>query len=255
MASVTSAMVGNSVVNLQTDAQLALRSLIENKGTPALAMPDLLRSLAAFKPLDLAAVARAQLKADDTLVRATAADMLSELPPDIDNSRALADALPRALQDELNDAALSILGALSKQQSMEAMVAVQKALEATDYLVRRRAAAILRERGGSASAQERRIETVNTRNHREDYERAAARAGKLVRALVSTDKGAFTNELLAEDAPLTVDNFVQLARRNYFNGITFHRVVPNFVIQGGDPRGDGNGAPGYQNRSEINKLP
>ncbi|HYH85828.1 MAG TPA: peptidylprolyl isomerase, partial [Pyrinomonadaceae bacterium] len=102
---------------------------------------------------------------------------------------------------------------------------------------------------------ERRVETVNTRNHREDYERAAARAGKNVRAVVSTDKGALTIELLAEDAPLTVDNFVQLARRNYFNGITFHRVVPNFVIQGGDPRGDGNGGPGYQIRCEINMAP
>jgi cyclophilin family peptidyl-prolyl cis-trans isomerase len=255
MANVTSAMVGNSVVTLQADAQIALRSLVESKGTPALAVPDLLRALQAFKPLDLASVARAQLKADDVLVRATAADILSELPPDADNSRALADALPRALQDEINDAALSILGALSKQQGAEATESVRKALEVTDYLVRRRAADVLRERAGSAAAQERRVETVNTRNHREDYERAAARAGKNVRAIVSTDKGAFTIELLAEDAPLTVDNFVQLARRNYFNGITFHRVVPNFVIQGGDPRGDGNGGPGYQIRCEINMMP
>ncbi|MBC7932621.1 MAG: peptidylprolyl isomerase [Rubrivivax sp.] len=181
--------------------------------------------------------------------------MLSELPADADNSRALADALPRALQDEINDAALSILGALAKQQGAEATEAVRKALEVPDYLVRRRAADVLRERAGGASAQGRRIETVNTRNHREDYERAASRAGKNVRAIVSTDKGALTIELLAEDAPLTVDNFVQLARRNYFNGITFHRVVPNFVIQGGDPRGDGNGGPGYQIRCEINMSP
>ena len=76
-----------------------------------------------------------------------------------------------------------------------------------------------------------------------------------MRAVVSTDKGAFTIELLPEDAPLTVDNFVALARRNYFNGIAFHRVVPNFVIQGGDPRGDGNGGPGYQIRCEINMVP
>jgi len=54
---------------------------------------------------------------------------------------------------------------------------------------------------------------------------------------------------------VTVDNFVQLARRGYFNRITFHRVVPNFVIQGGDPRGDGNGGPGYSIRCEINMVP
>jgi cyclophilin family peptidyl-prolyl cis-trans isomerase/HEAT repeat protein len=255
MAAVTSAMVGNSVVTLQADAQLALRALVESKNTPALAVPDILHALAAFKPLDLAALARTQLKSDDVIVRATAADILSELPPDADNSRALTEALPHALEDGMNDAALSILGALSKYTDADSTAGIEKALEVTDYLVRRRAADILRERAGANSTQERRVETVNTSNHREDYERAASRAGKQVRAVVLTDKGAFTIELLAEDAPLTVDNFVQLARRNYFNGITFHRVVPNFVIQGGDPRGDGNGGPGYQIRCEINLVP
>jgi hypothetical protein len=144
-------------------------------------VPDLLRALAAFKPIDLAAVARAQLKADDVIVRATAADILSDLPPEPDNTRALVEALPRALSDEINDAALSVLGALSKQQGADVNRAVETALETTDYLVRRRAADILRERaGGTDSA--RRVETVNTRNHRADYERAAARTGKSVRA-------------------------------------------------------------------------
>ena len=78
--------------------------------------------------------------------------------------------------------------------------------------------------------------------------------GQSVRAVVNTDTGAFTIELLPDDAPLNVDNFVQLAERGYFNNITFHRVVPNFVIQGGDPRGDGNGGPGYQIRCEINEV-
>lgn len=254
MSGVTSAQVGNSVVSLQADAQIALRSLITSANTPALAVPDLLRALASFKPIDLAAVARAQLKADDVIVRATAADILSDLPPEPDNTRALVEALPRALSDEINDAALSVLGALSKQQGADVNRAVETALETTDYLVRRRAADILRERaGGTDSA--RRIETVNTRNHRADYERAAARIGKQVRALVSTDRGSFTIELLPEDAPLTVDNFVGLARKGYFNGVLFHRVVPNFVIQGGDPRGDGNGGPGYQIRDEMNTVP
>jgi cyclophilin family peptidyl-prolyl cis-trans isomerase/HEAT repeat protein len=254
MAGVTSAMVGNSVANLQADAQLALRSLIQSPNTPALAVPDALRALAAFKPLDLATVARDALRSEDVIVRATAADILSELSPDADNSRALVEALPRALMDETDDAALSVLGALSKQPGAEASDAMRTALETTDYLVRRRAADLLRERAGGTDAS-RRVETVNTRNHRADYERAAARIGKSVRAVVLTDKGAFTIELLPEDAPLTVDNFVGLARRSYFNGVAFHRVVPNFVVQGGDPRGDGNGGPGYQIRCEINMVP
>src|SRR5947209_18754368 len=98
---VTSAMVGNSVVSLQADAQIALRALVQSPNTPALAVPDLLRALQGFKPLDMAPLARAQLKADDVIVRATAADILSELPPDADNSRSLEDALPRALEDEM----------------------------------------------------------------------------------------------------------------------------------------------------------
>jgi cyclophilin family peptidyl-prolyl cis-trans isomerase/HEAT repeat protein len=254
MSGVTSAQVGNSVVSLQADAQIALRSLITSPNTPPLAVPDLLRALASFKPIDLAAVARAQLKADDVIVRATAADILSDLPPEPDNTHALVETLPRALSDEINDAALSVLGALSKQQGADVNAAVETALETTDYLVRRRAADILRERAGG-STEARRIETVNTRNHRADYERAAARIGRQVRALVETDRGAFTIELLPEDAPLTVDNFVGLARKGYFNGVLFHRVVPNFVIQGGDPRGDGNGGPGYQIRDEMNTVP
>ena len=62
-----------------------------------------------------------------------------------------------------------------------------------------------------------------------------------------------TLTLFAWDAPLTVHNFTSLAQRHYFDGQRFHRVVPNFVIQAGDPRGDGNGGPGYAIRDEINR--
>ncbi len=251
IAGLTSAQGGNSFVGLQADAQIALRGLVGNTATPALAMPDLLRALAAFRPADLAAQMRAKLRAEDVIVRAAAADLLGELPPDAETSRALVEALPVALRDELNDAALSILSALSKQNRPEATAAIRGALEVTDYLVRRRASDLL-PTGGTATAA--RVVTVATRNREADYRRAVARVGKTVRAVVSTDKGAFTIELLPDDAPLNVDNFVELARKGFFNGITFHRVVPNFVIQGGDPRGDGNGGPGYQIRCEINQV-
>jgi len=251
LAALTSGQVGNSAASLQADAQIMLRSLLADADTPALAAPDLLRSLAAFKSPDLAEVARAQLKAEDVVVRATAADLLGGMPPDPENARALAAALPRALKDGLNDAALSILAALAGQAGAEADEAVRSALEVPDYLVRRRAADILRARARAGEGG-RRVETVNTRNRAEDYGRALARLGREVTAKVETDKGAFVIELLPEAAPLTVDNFVQLARRRYFDGVAFHRVVPNFVVQGGDPRGDGNGGPGYQIRCEIN---
>jgi cyclophilin family peptidyl-prolyl cis-trans isomerase len=71
-------------------------------------------------------------------------------------------------------------------------------------------------------------------------------------ARVETERGTIELALFAEDAPVTVDNFVTLARRGYFDGQQFHRVVPNFVVQAGDPRGDGNGGPGYAIRDELN---
>ena len=96
---------------------------------------------------------------------------------------------------------------------------------------------------------------MKTRNTTADYQRALARIGKQVRATVTTSKGSFVIELLPAESPLTVDNFVRLARKGYFNGQTIPRVVPNFVIQTGDPRGDQNGGPGYQIRCEINEVP
>jgi len=85
-----------------------------------------------------------------------------------------------------------------------------------------------------------------------------ARAREVIRrperiARIQTDRGSLELVLFAWDAPLTVYNFSSLAERGYFDRQHFHRVVPNFVIQAGDPRGDGNGGPGYAIRDEINR--
>jgi cyclophilin family peptidyl-prolyl cis-trans isomerase/HEAT repeat protein len=218
------------------------------------AIPDVLQAYAAFKTNDLAEVARKHLKESDVVIRATAAGLLGDLPPDETNADALIAALPVALADtQLNDAALAILDALGKQKSAKANEAIKTALNSNDYLIRRKAVAVLKANGAGDFFP--RIGSVRTRNTAADYERAFARIGKRFSAMVTTNRGWFMIELLPEEAPLTVDNFIQLARRRYFNGITIHRVVPNFVIQDGDPRGDGNGGPGYQIRCEINQLP
>jgi len=217
------------------------------------AIPDVLQAYAAFKTKDLGEVARRHLKESDVVIRATAAGLLGDLPPDETNSSALIAALPVALADKENDAALAVLDALGKQKTAEANEAIKTALSSADYLIRRKAVAELRENGAGDFST--RIGTVQTRNTAADYERALDRIGKRFNAVVTTTKGAFIIHLLPDDAPLNVDNFIQLAKRRYFNGITIHRVVPNFVIQDGDPRGDGNGGPGYQIRCEINELP
>lgn len=251
ISGITAAQAGSGVIGLQADAQIILRALLDDALMPAPALPDLLRAFSSFKPTDAAEVLRKRLDAKDPIVRATAADLLGELGPDEANTRALRAALPASMQDELNDATLSILDALAKQKSAPANDAIRTALDSTDHLVRRRAVASLQANGAGDFSS--RIGLVATRNTLTDYTRALARHNGRVRALVTTEKGAFTIELLPDDAPLTVDNFVQLARRGYFNNITFHRVVPNFVIQGGDPRGDGSGGPGHQIRCEINE--
>ena len=70
------------------------------------------------------------------------------------------------------------------------------------------------------------------------------------KVLIKTNKGDIQLELNPAEAPMTVNNFVVLARDGYYDGVTFHRVVPGFVIQGGDPTGTGAGGPGYKFKDE-----
>lgn len=70
-------------------------------------------------------------------------------------------------------------------------------------------------------------------------------------ASIATSKGPMTMELSAAQAPETVNNFVVLARYHYFDGLTFHRIIPGFVAQGGDPQGTGRGGPGYTFADEL----
>jgi cyclophilin family peptidyl-prolyl cis-trans isomerase len=71
-------------------------------------------------------------------------------------------------------------------------------------------------------------------------------------ATLQTNHGAIAVELFDEDAPKTVENFTKLARDGFYDGVVFHRVIPDFMIQGGDPTGTGTGGPGYTFEDEIN---
>jgi cyclophilin family peptidyl-prolyl cis-trans isomerase len=71
-------------------------------------------------------------------------------------------------------------------------------------------------------------------------------------ATIHTNHGAIELELYPADAPKTVDNFVKLAKDGFYDGVVFHRVIPDFMIQGGDPTGTGAGGPGYQFEDEFN---
>jgi peptidyl-prolyl cis-trans isomerase B (cyclophilin B) len=71
-------------------------------------------------------------------------------------------------------------------------------------------------------------------------------------ATLHTNHGAIAIELFDDDAPKTVENFLKLARDGFYNGVIFHRVIPDFMVQGGDPTGTGSGGPGYQFEDEFN---
>src|SRR2546423_8379432 len=72
---------------------------------------------------------------------------------------------------------------------------------------------------------------------------------------MQTNHGPIRIELFEEDAPKTVGNFQDLATKGFYDGLTFHRVIDDFMIQGGDPRGDGTGGPGYTSQDEPNAHP
>jgi peptidyl-prolyl cis-trans isomerase B (cyclophilin B) len=74
-------------------------------------------------------------------------------------------------------------------------------------------------------------------------------------ATISTDRGDIVLDLFPEHAPVTVNNFVFLANQGFYDGVTFHRVIPNFMIQGGDPTGTGRGGPGYRFQDELSGNP
>lgn len=263
--------------NVQTRSVNFLRVLLNNdQDNFPQAIPEILRAYSAFKTNDLLQILNNQLKAKDVIVRATAAELLGESSFDRKTVEALAAALREAEQnDQMNDASLAILDASAKlfdKMPADDFISneifkneFQYALRSPDYLVRRKTAQILKAKNQTVAANVNVVRfpepgntigaASETRVVRADYARAVARRNNQIKAVVATEKGAFTIELKPEDAPLTVENFVKLAQSNYFNGIQFHRVVPNFVVQGGDPRGDGNGSPGYAIRDEINMLP
>lgn len=74
----------------------------------------------------------------------------------------------------------------------------------------------------------------------------------MTRAIMETNRGTITLELFDADAPNTVKNFVDLAQKGFYDGLSFHRVIPDFMVQGGCPQGTGTGGPGYKIKCEIN---
>ncbi len=123
-----------------------------------------------------------------------------------------------------------------------------------DAVTREKARRLLVEKYGAEAASFRPI-PVKTRLSEADYDRLARAANELLfSVVVETSRGTAVLDLDAEEAPMTVESYRALAGKRFFDGVVIHRVVPDFVVQTGDPRGDGNGGPGYEIRDEINGL-
>ena len=211
----------------------------------------------------LLALARSQLAQGDVMVRAAAIELLGRekspaLLPD------LVAAYRFAARESMDDARLAAVQAIADLAGTSPAVRARVEQEflaavgrSDDYLVRRAVA----EHFGAETHQRYwgAVRPLSTGRSAQDYQSLIRRyvlppqGTPAPTATIETERGTMVVTLFGADAPITVDNFLRLADRHYFDGSRWHRVVPNFVIQDGDPRGDGNGGPGTVIRDEINR--
>jgi cyclophilin family peptidyl-prolyl cis-trans isomerase/HEAT repeat protein len=170
-----------------------------------------------------------------------------------DLNRAWATAFEKAFGSGEPDFTVGALdAAASRGEAGHALVAAHA--NDADAVTREKARRLLVEKYGAAAASFRPI-PVKTRLSDADYDRLARAANESrFSAAVETSRGTAVLDLDAEEAPMTAESFRALAGKRFFDGIVIHRVVPDFVVQTGDPRGDGSGGPGYEIRDEINGL-
>ncbi len=217
-------------------------------------LPSVLGSLVKLRAPDAAPTLVAQLKNHDVVVRAAAARLLGDVTPP-NGAAALEEAYRFGASDSTYLARAAALAALAKYGRAVAGPLLKTALADQDWAVRVRAGQLLGELD-PAETPAGEMRPAPTRAPLESYQAPALVAPAYsTHAYIETDKGTIELELAMLDAPLTVESFVTLARKGFFNGLRVHRVVPNFVIQGGDPRGDSEGGPGYTLRDELNELP
>jgi cyclophilin family peptidyl-prolyl cis-trans isomerase len=229
-----------------------LMSLLDDRDQRII--PAVLNALMAAKISGTDRILLQRLRADDFAVRASAAGALADLkiPAAIP---ALLDAYKEAGADNVSDARGAILDALNTLAPAEARPLLLEALKDRDWSLRLRAAAMLKAQGYAEPTADAIRPATPSRPIDDPAWLALGSPRFSPHAFIDTDKGTIEIELTVQDAPLTVDNFVTLARKGFFDGVAIHRVVPDFVVQDGDPRGDGEGGPGYTIRDELNERP
>jgi cyclophilin family peptidyl-prolyl cis-trans isomerase/HEAT repeat protein len=214
-------------------------------------VPAVLGAMVAAKVPNAGAALLERLKADDFVIRQAAATGLGVIKPE-----GAAQALDAAFNDERDStyvARAAMLAALVEVDKDAARRVLERALDDREWAVRVRAAQLLRTLDPGSNAVPKRPAPPSPV--------ALASVEALIEppfspmAYIDTERGMIQVQLAVLDAPHTVASFIELTRRGFFNGAAVHRVVPDFVMQDGDPRGDGEGGPGYTIRDEINDRP
>lgn len=235
-------------------AELATARLQEMlKDDDARVIPSVLRALATTAAQDLEQRVVTHLAHEDMVVRMTAAVLARE--HELKNTLpALVDAYRAAKADAGYSARTATLESLAALDTTTARPWLNEALGDKDWAVRVRAAELLQKLDPAADVS--RIRPAPITRARADYaapDLVQPKFSPLV--YIETNRGTIQIQLNPAEAPLTTANFISLARRGFFQNVRVHRVVPNFVVQDGDPRGDGEGGPGYTIRDELGPRP
>jgi HEAT repeat protein/cyclophilin family peptidyl-prolyl cis-trans isomerase len=232
-------------------AQVPLTTMLRDADQRVI--PSVLTALARVGATNAAAEMTARLTSDDPVVRAAAARGLATLKA-ANTTPALLEAYKRAQSDGPYLARTAALDALVALDPAAARTLLTTALTDRDWAVRVRAAEHVKRLDANADVSAMRPAPAPALPELAAVDTFVSPPYSPA-AYIDTAKGTIQFELAVLDAPRTVANFVTLVRRNYFRGVQLHRVVPDFVVQDGDPRGDGEGGPGYTIRDEINQRP
>ncbi|MBM63947.1 MAG: hypothetical protein CL484_13455 [Acidobacteria bacterium] len=217
-------------------------------------IPSVLKSLVQVGAPDVDDILLEHLASDDVVVRKTAASLLGEL-----GVQRAVESLAMAYENSRSDpsylARAAAVDALARIGGSAALETLELALEDPDWAVRVRVAVHL-ENAGELEGSTAPIRPAPVRMSTEFYSSPELVAPSVSpHVFIETDEGTIQIELAVNEAPLTSDNFMALARSGFYDGLLVHRVVPNYVVQSGDPRSDSEGGPGYTIRDELSLLP
>ena len=216
-------------------------------------VPAALRALVRLRVPDVETILLSHLKDADVVIRETAARLVGEMKPAA-GVAALREAYTTGVADSAFGARAAAVEALAGYGAPEATEVVRTALTDKEWPVRVRAAELLTKLQPGTDHRLAIRPAPGTPSASYD-ERSLSAPDVSPHAFIETARGTIEFELSVIDAPQTARNFIALARKGFFNGLQVHRVVPNFVVQDGDPRGDGEGGPGYTIRDELNERP